>query len=81
MAIIHKDGRAAAELFLRREPSKLGVAAMQALIGDEKMLYFTPAPTGVMAYADHMARTGQLKTKLARWQDAFFDNVHSLPGH
>jgi hypothetical protein len=44
------------------------------------MLYFTPAPTGVMAYSDHMVRSGLLKNKLATWKDAFFDNVHGLPG-
>ena len=51
MEIIRKDTRAAAELFLRREPSKLGLEAIHAIIADEKMLYFTPAPTGVMGYA------------------------------
>ena len=81
MEIIRKDTRAAAELFLRREPSKLGLEAVHAIISDEQMLYCTPAPTGVMAYADHMTRTGQLKNKLATWKDAFFDNVHGLPGN
>jgi NitT/TauT family transport system substrate-binding protein len=81
MEIIRKDTRAAAELFLRREPSKLGLEAIHAVISDEKMLYCTPVPTGVMAFADHMTRTGQLKNKLVSWQDAFFDNVHRLPGN
>jgi NitT/TauT family transport system substrate-binding protein len=81
MEIIRKDTRAAAELYLRHEPSKLTFEAIHAIIDDEKMLYFTPTPTGVMAYADHMARTGQLKNKLATWKDAFFDNVHGLPGN
>ena len=80
MEIIRKDTRAAAELFLRREPSKLGLEAIHAIIADDKMLYCTPVPTGVMAYADHMTRTGQLKTKLVSWKDAFFDNVHAMPG-
>ena len=81
MEMIRKDTRAAAELYLRHEPSKLSFEAINAIIDDEKMLYFTPTPTGVMAYADHMARTGQLKNKLATWKDAFFDNVHGLPGN
>jgi hypothetical protein len=34
-----------------------------------------------MAYSDHMARSGQLKTKLTSWKDAFFDNVHAMPGN
>ena len=81
MEIIRKDTRAAAELFLRREPSKLGLEAIHAIIDNEKMLYFTPTPTGVMAYADHMMRTGQLKNKLVSWKDAFFENVHGLDGN
>ena len=81
MEIIRKDAKAAAELFLRREPSKLSLEAIQALISDEKMLYFTPVPTGVIAYADHMTRTGQIKNKLASWKDAFFENAHGLPGN
>jgi NitT/TauT family transport system substrate-binding protein len=81
MDIIHKDTRAAAELFLRHEPSKLGLDSIHAIVNDDKMLDFTPTPTGVMAYADHMARTGQLKNKLTTWKDAFFDNVHDLPGN
>ena len=62
-------------------PPSSGLEAIHGIIGDEKMLYFTPAPTGVMAYADHMVRTGLLKNKLANWKDAFFDNVHGLPGN
>jgi NitT/TauT family transport system substrate-binding protein len=81
MEIIRKNPRTAAELFLRREPSKLGLEAIHAIISDEQMLYCTPVPTGVMAYADHMTRAGQLKNKLVTWKDAFFDNVHGLPGN
>jgi ABC-type nitrate/sulfonate/bicarbonate transport system substrate-binding protein len=80
MDIIRKDTRGAAELFMRREPSKLSFETIHSIISDEKMLYFTPAPTGVMAYSDHMVRAGLLRNKLASWKDAFFDNVHDLPG-
>jgi NitT/TauT family transport system substrate-binding protein len=81
MEIIRKDTRAAAELFLRHEPSKLSLETIHGIIADDKMLYCTPTPTGVMAYSDHMARSGQLKTKLTSWKDAFFDNVHAMPGN
>jgi ABC-type nitrate/sulfonate/bicarbonate transport system substrate-binding protein len=81
MEIIHREPRTAAELFLRRERSKLSLEAILAVIRDEQMLYSTPAPTGVMAFADYMNRTGQLKNKLTSWKDAFFDNAHGLPGN
>jgi NitT/TauT family transport system substrate-binding protein len=80
MDIIRKDTRAAAELFMRREPSKLDFDTIHGIISNDKMLYCTPAPTGVMAYSDHMVRAGLLKNKLASWKDAFFDNVHTLQG-
>jgi NitT/TauT family transport system substrate-binding protein len=81
MDIIHKEPRSVAELFLRREPSKLSLEPILNIISDERMLYCTPEPTGIMAYADYMSRTGQLKNKLSSWKDAFFDNVHGLPGN
>ena len=81
MDIIRKDPHRAAELFLRRESSKLSLDAIQAIISDEKMLYCTPTPTGVMTYAEYMAKTGQLKNKLTSWKDAFFENVHGMPGN
>lgn len=74
---MRKDTRAAAELFLRHEPSKLGLEAVHAIIDNDRMLYFTPTPTGVMAFSEHMVRTGQLKTKLTMH---FFDKLHDLPG-
>jgi NitT/TauT family transport system substrate-binding protein len=81
METIRKDTRAAADMFMRRESSKLGVDAIHAIISDEKMLYFTPTPTGVAAYANHMVRAGLLKNRLDDWRDAFFENVHHLPGN
>jgi NitT/TauT family transport system substrate-binding protein len=81
MEIIRRDTRGAAEMYLRRESSKLGVDAIHAIISDDHMLYFTPTPTGVMAYANHMARAGLLKNNLTNWKDAFFENVHDMPGN
>lgn len=79
--IIKSDKRAAAELFQKAESSKLGLETIQKLLEDPGMLDFVPAPTGVMAYADYMKRSGLLNNALASWKDAFFDNVHALPGN
>ena len=79
--IIKADRKAAAELFLRAEPSKLGLETIQRLLEDPNMLDFLPAPTGVMAYAVYMKQSGLLNEQLASWKDAFFDNVHALPGN
>ena len=79
--MIRRDPRATAELFLGQEPSKLDQEAICALISDEHMLYFTPVSTGVMAFSDHMTRTGQMRHELTSWKDAFFANVHDMPGN
>ena len=79
--IIAANKRAAAELFLKAEPSKLSLDTIQKLIEDPNMLDFVPQPTGVMAYADYMKRSGLLNHTLTSWKDAFFDNVHALPGN
>lgn len=79
--IIRSDRRAAAELFLKAEPSKLSLETIQKLLEDLQMLDFQPAPTGVMAYADYMKRSGLLNHQLNTWKEAFFENVHELAGN
>lgn len=77
---IASDRKSAAELFLKAEASKLGLDTIQKLLEDANMLDFVPQPTGVMAYADYMKKSGLLNNALSKWTDAFFDNVHALPG-
>ncbi len=79
--IIAGNRPAAAELFMKAEPSKLGLATIQKLLEDPDMLDYVPQPTGVMAYAEYMKKSGLLNNALTSWKDAFFDNVHALPGN
>ena len=65
----------------KAEPSKLGLATIQTLLEDTNMLDYVPQPTGVMAYAEYMKKSGLLNNALTSWKDAFFDNVHALPGN
>jgi NitT/TauT family transport system substrate-binding protein len=80
MTMIRADQPAAARLFKRVEPTKLTVDEIDAILTDENMLAFTPAPSKLMVYADYMHKVGLLKHPIARWQDVFFDNVHGLSG-
>ena len=80
MAMISADKRAAAELFLRAEPSKQTVDDILKMLRDENMMFYSPTPRKVMVWADYMAKAGYMKNKIASWKDAFFDNVHDLPG-
>jgi NitT/TauT family transport system substrate-binding protein len=81
MDIIKADKRAAAELFARVEHSGLSLDAIDKIVEDENMLFFSPAPSKVMVWADYMMKTGLIKHQMTAWSDVFFDNVYSLPGN
>jgi NitT/TauT family transport system substrate-binding protein len=81
MGIIKADKRAAAELFARVEHSGLSLDEIDRIVEDEDMLFFSPAPSKVMVWADYMMKTGLIKHRLAAWRDVFFNNVADLPGN
>jgi NitT/TauT family transport system substrate-binding protein len=67
--IIRGDPRRAAEIYLAHEPSKtLDVAALAAIILDIKD-EFGSAVRGVAAFAEFMARHGELKTPPQSWKE------------
>lgn len=79
MALIAADHRKAAEIYLATETSSLTREQVEQLLADPGMRY-TVEPSGVMAYADFMARTGQIRNRPASWQDVFFPLIHDRPG-
>lgn len=80
MARIAADPAKAAALYLKQEPSKsMTVQYVERILRDPENV-FSVAPGGVMAYADFMARTGQIKTRPAKWQDVFFPLIHERKG-
>jgi NitT/TauT family transport system substrate-binding protein len=80
MARIVADPAKAAALYLRQEPSKSMTAQYVERILREPENVFSLAPGGVMAYADFMSSSGQIKTKPAKWQDVFFPFIHDRKG-
>jgi len=80
MEVIKHDRRAAAELYVRTERSKLGTDEILGILNDEKMIAYTPTPTKVGVFADFMVHSGLLRHRPASWKDVFFENVHHLPG-
>ncbi len=80
MAFINRDRRAAAELYTRAEKTKLTVDQVYKILQDENALYFSPAPSKVMVWADYMGKVGMLNNKASSWKDFFFENVHDKPG-
>lgn len=80
IARIAADPAKAAALYLKQEPSKsISPEFVEKILRDPENV-FSVAPGGVMAYADFMQRTGQIKTKPAKWQDVFFPFIHDLKG-
>jgi NitT/TauT family transport system substrate-binding protein len=68
-----------ADVYLKREPSKITPAFIRDILAAPENAMGI-APTGIMAYADFMADSGQLKEKPAKWEDTFFPFVHDKQG-
>jgi NitT/TauT family transport system substrate-binding protein len=71
MKFIAKDPAAAADIYLKSEASKTPKEDVVSLLTDGSIV-FSVAPMGLMKLATFMAKTGELKTAPAKWQDVFF---------
>ena len=80
MTFINANKRAAADIFLKAEKSKLTADEIFKMLQDEKTIYFSPAPSRVMVWADYMNKVGLLQNKATSWKDFFFENVHDKAG-
>ena len=79
MKFITKDPRAATEIWIKAEKSKLSVEDAEKLIRLPENEW-TMTPKKVTVYADFMHRTGVLSAKPVDWKEIFFDVIHDLPG-
>jgi NitT/TauT family transport system substrate-binding protein len=80
MAWIGKDKRAAAELYVRFEKSKLAVEKVEAMLRDENMAFFSATPSRMMLFAEFMHKNGSLSTLPASWEGFFHDNMRGRSG-
>jgi NitT/TauT family transport system substrate-binding protein len=78
-AMLNKDHRAAAEIYLRMSKDKSSVDEIVKMLDDPTMV-FTTTPNNVMKYVDFMLKVGAIKVKPESWKDMFFPNVQNLPG-
>jgi NitT/TauT family transport system substrate-binding protein len=79
-ALIHSDPHAAAEIYVAREPQKRGVAWIERMITDPKLIRYNPTPRGLMKHAEFMHAAGTLKNKPESWKDLVWDNLWSKDG-
>jgi NitT/TauT family transport system substrate-binding protein len=79
MALITKDPKRAAAIWVAAEKSKMPVDEAERLIRLPENEW-TMTPKKVTAYAEFMNRVGVLPVKPADWKEVFFDVVHDLAG-
>jgi NitT/TauT family transport system substrate-binding protein len=79
MKQIAAEPGAAAALWVKAEHSKLSASEIEKMIRLPENEW-TLVPKKIAAYADYMSRAGIIPVKPASWQDAFFEEVHKLPG-
>lgn len=78
-AWIAENPKAAAELYIKAENSKLSTEFVEAIIRDPNVR-FTTAPEGAKKFADFEAKVGLIKQAPAQWQDMFWSGLRDKPG-
>ncbi len=77
---INANPRAAAEIYVAREPQKNGIDWIERMIRDPARIRYSSTPRGMQARADFMHDVGTLKTKAASWKDLFWENNWTKDG-
>lgn len=72
---INSHTHEAAEIYLAREPNKAGIAWIEKMMSDPKMIRYSATPHGMQAHAEFMHKIGTLKTEPASWKDLFWENM------
>jgi sulfonate transport system substrate-binding protein len=80
-AFIRSDTRAAVEIYRENFGDKTSTDEILEILKQPGMMEYNAHPQGLMVYADHMLRTGSMKTKLSAWTDVYLPLAHDLPGN
>jgi NitT/TauT family transport system substrate-binding protein len=81
IALINKDKKQAAEIYLRVSGDKKStVAEIQKQLEDPNLV-FTEVPRNIQKYANFMFDVGSIKVKANSWKDIYFQEIHNLPGN
>jgi NitT/TauT family transport system substrate-binding protein len=79
MALIKRDPRQAAELYLAATKEKMSAEDLAKIISAPDLVYST-TPQNTMKIAEHFFKSGLIKQSAQSWKDFFFADVHRLPG-
>ncbi|MBI3372835.1 MAG: ABC transporter substrate-binding protein [Betaproteobacteria bacterium] len=78
--IINRDKRAAAQVYLEEERSKLTADFVHKTLADPEFVV-TTTPQGIMKYADFMHRVKGIRNRPASWKDVYFPEIHGEGGN
>ncbi|MGC1778655.1 MAG: hypothetical protein WBB34_11955 [Xanthobacteraceae bacterium] len=81
MQFINQHPRAAAEIYLKREPSKHDIGWIVNMLNNKKLVDFTPDPYRFGKLAAFLHKSGVLDSEPASWRDLFFDQAAGLDGN
>jgi NitT/TauT family transport system substrate-binding protein len=77
--LIHKNPKAAAQIYLADSKEPWSVAEITAMLTDVNFVYAL-APKQSMKLHDSMYKSGVIKKPATSWKDYFFPEVHNLSG-
>jgi NitT/TauT family transport system substrate-binding protein len=78
--LIRSDTRAAVEIYKEVTGDKTSVEDLLAWLREPGMMEWNLQPQGTMKFADHLFKTGVLKTKPKAWTDYYLPVAHDLKG-
>jgi NitT/TauT family transport system substrate-binding protein len=79
IAIINRDKKAAAQLYIRVTKTKESLNDLLGQLNNPQMSY-TTTPHNVTKFSNFMYKIGTIKSKPRDWKDLFFPNVHGKKG-
>jgi NitT/TauT family transport system substrate-binding protein len=78
---INSDPLAAADIYLKREPSKHDSSWIVNMMSDKNLVNFTPDPHRFGKLAAFLHQSGAINAEPASWRDLFFDQAAGLDGN
>jgi NitT/TauT family transport system substrate-binding protein len=78
--LIRSDTKAAVEIYKEVTGDKTSVEDLLAWLKEPGMMEWNLQPQGTMKFADHLFKTGVLKTKPKAWTDYYLPVAHDLKG-
>lgn len=78
---IETNTREAVEIYREITGDKTDVADLLELLKQPGMMEWNIYPQGTMKFAEHLNRTGTLRTKPGAWSDYYLPIAHDLPGN